>query len=156
MRLAEAYRNTGRPNLETDTLRKLARAKPDYPMVQVLMARAMMTMYPVDYPAVLRTLARPRRARRGMRIHSIFAAKRMRRPVTRRKRCGVPARDRASSHGSGPVLPAGLTYRKLGQAELARQTLSRMEHVKQAANAPRAGQDLISAHSFANRNTTKQ
>ena len=35
MRLAEAYRNTGRPELETKTLRGLARVKPDYPMVHV-------------------------------------------------------------------------------------------------------------------------
>src|SRR5207244_221691 len=35
LRLAEAHRNTGRPELETQTLRRLARVKPQYPMIHV-------------------------------------------------------------------------------------------------------------------------
>ena len=108
MRLAEAYRNTGRAELETQTLQKLARVKPDYPMVGVLTARAMMTLDPVDYPAVLRVLAQAEKScarpmpdvfyLRG-RAYAALG------PQSGSHR-GVAARDRASSHGSGAVLPA--------------------------------------------------
>src|SRR5205085_8183023 len=57
VRLAEAYRNSGRPELEAQALRRLARVKPDYPMVHVLTARAMLAVDPVDSPAVLAELA---------------------------------------------------------------------------------------------------
>src|SRR5439155_8065612 len=39
IRLAEAYRKMGQPELETQTLGKLARVKPDYPMIHVLAAQ---------------------------------------------------------------------------------------------------------------------
>ena len=142
VRLAEAYRNTGRPNLETDTLRKLAQAKPDYPMVQILTARAMLTMYPVDYPAVMLTLAAAEKS--APNDADTFYLRGKAYAATGHAQEAVAAFQRAIElrpMDPSPYYQLGLTYRKLGQAELARQTLSRMEHVKQAANAPRAGQD---------------
>ena len=36
----------------------------------------------------------------------------------------------------GPYYQLGLIYRKLGQADLARQTLERMQHLKQTTTTP--------------------
>jgi tetratricopeptide (TPR) repeat protein len=54
--LAEAYRNTGEPKLATETLRKLGRRKPDYPMLHLVIARSIWQQDPVDYAAVLEEL----------------------------------------------------------------------------------------------------
>ena len=54
--LAEAYRNTGEPKLATDTMRKLARRKPDYPMVHLVIARSISQEDPVDSVGVLQEL----------------------------------------------------------------------------------------------------
>jgi tetratricopeptide (TPR) repeat protein len=54
--LAEAYRNTGEPKLATDTMRKLARRKPDYPMVHLVIARSKSQEDPVDSAGVLQEL----------------------------------------------------------------------------------------------------
>lgn len=51
--LAEAYRNTGEPKLATETLRKLARRKPDYPMLHIFIARSMTQEDPPDSAAAL-------------------------------------------------------------------------------------------------------
>ena len=54
--LAEAYRNTGEPKLATETLRKLARRKPDYPMLHLVIARSISQEDPVDFAGVLAEL----------------------------------------------------------------------------------------------------
>ncbi len=54
--LAEAYRNTGEPKLATETLRKLARRKPDYPMLHLVIAQSLSQEDPVDFAGVLAEL----------------------------------------------------------------------------------------------------
>ncbi|HLK22381.1 MAG TPA: tetratricopeptide repeat protein, partial [Bryobacteraceae bacterium] len=54
--LAEAYRNTGEPKLATETLRKLARRKPDYPMLHIFIARSMTQEDPADSAGALAEL----------------------------------------------------------------------------------------------------
>jgi protein O-GlcNAc transferase len=137
LRLAEAYRNTGRPELEIETLRKLAQVKPDYPMVHVLSARAMLNVDPVDYPAVLRTLAQAEKSTPN--DADIFYLRGKAYVATGRSEEAVAAFQRAIElrpMDPSPYYQLGLVYSKLGQVELARQTLSRMAHVKQAAGAP--------------------
>lgn len=56
-RLAEAYRNIGEPARATQTLRKLARRKPDDAMLHVIIAESMLDEEQVDYPRVLEELA---------------------------------------------------------------------------------------------------
>lgn len=134
IRLAEAYRNTGRPELETQTLQQLAKLKPDYPMVGILVARAMLTQKEIDYSGVLRTLAQAEKTRptdadiyylRGKvyaqlaRIPEAIAA--LRRAIELRPM--DPA----------PYYQLGIAYRKAGQMELSRQTLNRMEYLKKTA-----------------------
>ena len=133
VRLAEAYRNTGRPELEVEALRKLARVKPDYPMLQVLTAKAMMSIEPTDYPAVLRTLAQAEK--RAPNDMDVFYLRGKAYAALGNNREAVTAFQRAIEirpMDPSPYYQLGLTYRKLGQTELARQTLARMQHVKQA------------------------
>jgi tetratricopeptide (TPR) repeat protein len=136
VRLAEAYRNTGRPELETQTLRQLAHIHPDYPMVNVLTARAMMTVNPVDYGAVLAELAQAET--RAPADADIFYIRGKVFLAMNRYQEAVTALRRAIALGPldpGPYYQLGLTYRKLGETELARQTLVRMQHLKPAATA---------------------
>jgi tetratricopeptide (TPR) repeat protein len=137
VRLAEAYRNTGRPELETQTLRRLAHIHPVYPMVHVLTARAMMTMNPVDYPGVLAELAQAetRTPTDGVIFYlrgKVFAAMNRNQEAVIALRRAVALRPM----DPGPYYQLGLTYRKLGQTDLARQTLDRMQHLKPSATGP--------------------
>lgn len=134
LRLAEAFRNTGHPELETQTLQKLATVKPDYPMVGVLTARAMLSQDPVDYPAVLRVLAQAEKRSPG--DADIFYLRGKACAAMGRNQEAIAALQRAIElrpMDPAPYYQLGLTYRKVGQTELSRQVLSRMEHVKKAA-----------------------
>ena len=137
VRLAEAYRNTGRPELETQMLRRLAHHHPDYPMVNVLIARAMMTMDPVDYPAVLAELARAEKSTPAdadifyIRGKVLVALNRYQEAVNALRRAIV-----LRPMDPSPYYQLGLTYRKLGQSDLARQMMDRMQHLKNSATTP--------------------
>jgi Flp pilus assembly protein TadD len=134
VRLAEAYRNTGRPELETQMLRRLAHLHPDYPMVNVLIARAMMTMDPVDHPAVLAELAKAEKSTPAdadifyIRGKVFVALNRYQEAITALRRA-ITLRPMDPS----PYYQLGLTYRKLGQLDLSRQILDRMQHLKNGA-----------------------
>jgi len=136
LRLAEAYRNTGRPELEVATLDKLARIQPDYPMVKVLAAKAMLSLDPVDYPAVLKTLAEAEKS--SPQDADVFYLRGRAYAATGRGREAVAAFQRAIElrpMDPAPYYQLGLTWRKLGQESLSREALNRMQHVKQAAGA---------------------
>jgi tetratricopeptide (TPR) repeat protein len=135
LRLAEAYRNTSRPELETQTLQNLAGAKPDYPMIGVLTARAMMNQDHADYPAVLRVLAEAEKS--SPSDADVFYLRGKAYAALGRSREAIAALEHAIElrpMDPAPYYQLGLAYRKVGQAELSRQVLSRMEHVKKAAN----------------------
>jgi tetratricopeptide (TPR) repeat protein len=51
--IADAARRTGDPDQEVTALRDLERHKPDYPMIHVLLARAMLNQQPASYQSVL-------------------------------------------------------------------------------------------------------
>jgi tetratricopeptide (TPR) repeat protein len=134
VRLAEAYRNTGRPELEAQALRSLARVKPDYPMVHVLTARAMLAMDPVDAPAVLAELAQAERSTPN--DADIFYLRGRVYVAMNRYQDAVAALQRAIElrpMDPSPYYQLGLTYSKLGQTELMRQILDRMQHLKTTA-----------------------
>jgi len=136
LRLAEAYRNTGRPELEVATLDKLARIQPDYPMVKVLAAKAMLSLDPVDYPAVLKTLVEAEKS--SPQDADVFYLRGRAYAATDRAREAVAAFQRAIElrpMDPAPYYQLGLTWRKLGQESLSREALNRMQHVKQAAGA---------------------
>ncbi len=53
LRMADAYRKTGNYAGEVRILNALARRKPDYPSIHILISNAMLNRAPVDYPKVL-------------------------------------------------------------------------------------------------------
>jgi tetratricopeptide (TPR) repeat protein len=55
--IADAARNLGDPAQELTALRELSAYNPGYPMIHVLIARAMLNQEPADYPKVLNELA---------------------------------------------------------------------------------------------------
>lgn len=57
VRMAEAWRKLGQPERELAALRELARVKPDYPMLHLLVVQAMMTADSPDFRKVLDELA---------------------------------------------------------------------------------------------------
>jgi tetratricopeptide (TPR) repeat protein len=133
VRLAEAYRNMGRPELETQALRRLAAVKPDYPMLHVLTARAMMMIDPADYSAVLAELAQA--GKNSPKNAEVFYLRGKCYLAVNRLQEAVAALQRAielAPLDPGPYYRLGLAYRKLGQPDLARQFLERMQFLKQA------------------------
>jgi tetratricopeptide (TPR) repeat protein len=132
LRLAEAYRKMGRPDQEVETLRKLARVKPGYPMIHILTAQAMLTLDPVEYPKVLAELALAQKTAPNdpdifyLRGKVYLATNAYQEAVTALKRA-IELRPMEP----GPYYQLGLTYRKLGQADLAKQVLDRMTYLRQ-------------------------
>ncbi|HWB97701.1 MAG TPA: tetratricopeptide repeat protein [Bryobacteraceae bacterium] len=137
VRLAEAYRKMGRPELETEALRDLERRHPEYPMIHVLIAQAMMTADPVDYPKVLAELALAEKTTPSdpdlfyLRGKVYLATNRQPEAVAALKRA-IALRPMEPS----PYYQLGMAYRKSGKPELAREILQRMEHVKAGRTAP--------------------
>lgn len=127
VRLAEAYRNTNQARLEIDALQRLAKVKPGYPMVHVLTAEAMLRMDPVNYDAVLQELAKAEKTAPAdadifyLRGKAYIATNRLSEAVTALKR-SIELRPT----DAGPYYQLGLTYRKLGKVELAREMLHRV------------------------------
>lgn len=130
-KLAEAYRNMGEPVRATETLRQLARRKPDYPMLHVVIAQSMLDEPSVDHPGVLEELARAEKASpadydiyylRGKVYLSIDqyqqAIAALRHAIALR-----PAEAAA-------YYQLGLAYRKSGQGALAKEQFARVEYLK--------------------------
>ena len=130
VRLAEAYRSANRPELELETLRKLARVNPDYPMIHVLMAQVMLSAYPVNYGDVLQELARAEKAAPAdadvfyLRGKAYIAQNQLDDAVTALKRA-IELRPTET----GPYYQLGMVYRKLGKPELASPTLERVKQL---------------------------
>jgi hypothetical protein len=57
LNIADAYRKLADASAELQILYDLARRKPDYPLIHVLIARALLNFNPVDYGKVLNELA---------------------------------------------------------------------------------------------------
>ncbi|MEO8126976.1 MAG: tetratricopeptide repeat protein [Bryobacteraceae bacterium] len=131
IRLAEAYRNTGRPELEIQTLQRLGAVKPDYPMLGLITARAMLSKNPADYPAVLHMLAQ---AEKSTPLDwEVFYVRGKAYAAIGRNQDAITALRRAIElrpMDAAPYYQLGTVYRKAGQPELARQTFQRMEQVK--------------------------
>jgi Flp pilus assembly protein TadD len=103
-------------------------------MVHVLTARAMLAMDPVDAPAVLAELAQAERSTPN--DADIFYLRGRVYVAMNRYQDAVAALQRAIElrpMDPSPYYQLGLTYRKLGQTELARQILDRMQHLKTTA-----------------------
>jgi tetratricopeptide (TPR) repeat protein len=134
IRLAEAYRNMGRSELEVQALRRLARVQPDYPMLHTLIARAMTTMETPDHSAVMAELALAEKSAPNdseifyLRGKVYASMGRLPEAVTSLKRAiELSPMDRSAYY------QLGLIYGKLEQPELARQTLARMRLLQESS-----------------------
>jgi tetratricopeptide (TPR) repeat protein len=138
-KLAEAYRNTGEPNQATQTLRRLAARKPDYPMLHVALAESMVAEEPVDYESVLHQLAQAEKASpanydvhyvRGkvyLAMHNYdLAIAALRRAVQLRP-------NESAAH-----YQLGLAYRKASHEVLAKQQFETVEYLKSQSSAIKA------------------
>ena len=129
--LAEAYRNLGEPSRATETLRQLARHKPDDPMLHVVIAQSMLDEEKIDYARVLQELAAAEKASPDdYDIHylrgKVFLA-------TGRYVQALPSLWHAIElrpTEPGAYYQLGLAYRKLGQPDLAMEQFARLEFLK--------------------------
>jgi tetratricopeptide (TPR) repeat protein len=137
--LADAYSKMAQPKLATETLRKLAGRKPDYPMLHLAIAQSLLNDVPVDSAIVLEELALAEKTSpddydvwylRGkvcLRMNKApEAIASLRRAIELR-----PA-------DSSAYYQLALAYRESGQAALARRQFEIVEYLKsqQAADAP--------------------
>ena len=100
-------------------------------MIHVLTAQALMRIDPIDYPKVLEALARAEK--RTPNDPDIFFLRGKVYAATNRGQEAVAAFKRAIElrpMEPGPYYQLGLMYGKLGQKQLAREALDRMEHMK--------------------------
>jgi tetratricopeptide (TPR) repeat protein len=132
VRLAEAYRLTNQPELEARTMQRLAAVKPDYPMVHVLAARAMMNVDPMNTAAVLSELSKAEKIAPG--DADVFYLRGKAYETMNRYREAAAAYEHAIE--LRPLDPSayyrlGMAYRNLGQIDRSRQIVERMQHLKQ-------------------------
>lgn len=138
-KVAQAYRNSGEPNQATQTLRRLAGHKPDYPMIHVAIAESMLAEETVDYHGVLEQLAQAEKAShadydvhyvRGkvyLAMHNYgLAIAPLRRALELRP------------NESGAHYQLGLAYRKANQEALAKQQFEIVEYLKSQSSGIKA------------------
>jgi tetratricopeptide (TPR) repeat protein len=136
--LADAYRKTARPKLEVGALLKLSTRKPNYPMIHVLIAQAMLHGDAVDYAAVLNELALAQKGAPSdpdvfyLRGKVFFAMKLYDRAVAElRRSIALKPIDNSSYY------QLGRAYQKLGKQELAREQFERVKYLQNAnSNKP--------------------
>ena len=129
--LAGAYGKMGQPKLATETLRKLAARKPDYPMVHLAIAQSLLNDQPVDSARALEELALAEKA--SPEDYDVW--------YLRGKVCltinKLPEAI-ASLHRAIELRPAdssayyqlALAYRKSGQPALAKRQFEIVEYLK--------------------------
>ena len=142
LRLADAYRQTGETAREVRILQELAERRPDYPMIHVLIARAILNQDPADYAKALDELSLAEKS--APSDADILYLRGKVYVATNRYEEGVAALERSielNPMDPSPYYQLGLVYKKLGKAEKARQTLARMQVVKQSG-AGRAAQGV--------------
>ncbi len=137
LRIADAYRKTDRSEQKAGILRDLAQRQPDYPMIHLLIARALLDADPANYPMVLKELVLAERS--GPSDGEVFYLRGKVYAAMNRYEEAAAALERAielNPMDPSPYYQLALAYRKLGKMEQARQTLARMQVVKQ--NGPRS------------------
>ena len=136
-KLAEAYRQTGDRARVTATLRQLAQRQPDYPMLHISIAQAMLAEDTVDRQGVLRELADAEKLTPGdydvlyLRGKVLALMNQFKEAEIALRRAVVLRPTEPSPH-----YQLGLAYRKSGQETLARQEFELVEHLKQQSAGP--------------------
>jgi len=131
--LANAYRQLGNSEQEVHTLNDLAHRKPEYPMIHVLIARAMLNLDHVDYAKVLEELqqAEKRDALDAdvsyLRGRVYAAMNRYADAVAALKR-SIELRPMET----GPYYQLARLYKKLGNSKLAEEEFARVKYLETA------------------------
>ena len=132
--LAEAYRNVGEPRRATQTLLQLAQRKENDPMLHVVIARSLLDEEKIDYPLVLQELAAAEKV-----VPDDYDIAYLRGKVflaTGAYAQAVASLQRAielNPTEPGARYQLGLSYRKLGKADLAKEQFERLEFLKGTA-----------------------
>jgi tetratricopeptide (TPR) repeat protein len=137
--IADAARKTGDGTQEVAALQDLTRHKPDYPMIHVLLARAMLNQEAPDYPRVLEELSRAAKESADdpdvyfLRGKVYLALNRYQEAVTALQR-SIALRPTEPS----PYYQLARVYQKLGKPDLAREQFQRVKYLE--ASGPSAPQ----------------
>lgn len=126
--IADASRKIGNSAQELAALRDLARHKPEYPMIHVLIARAMLNATPVDYPKVLDELAMAEKA--APSDPDVFYLRGKVYAATNHNQEAIGALERSIDLRPlepSPYYQLARLYQKLGKPDLAKQTFDRLK-----------------------------
>lgn len=131
--IADASRKMGNSAQEVQALRDLASRKPDYPMIHVLLARAMLNGSTVDYPKVLEELAQAEKL--APADPDVFYLRGKVYIATNKYKEAVAALNRSIELRpleSGPYYQLARLYQKLGKPGLAKEQFARLKYLEAA------------------------
>lgn len=131
LRLAEAYRNMGKPESELTALDRLAAVNPAYPMLHVLAAKAILTASKPDYNRALFELAAAEKISPGdadifYLRGKVYVGLTRYSEAIEALRHAIELRPLEPS----PYYQLGLAYRRIGNAALAEDSMRRMQRLK--------------------------
>jgi len=136
LQIADASHKSGNFNREVQVLQDLAEHKPDYPMIHVLIARAMLNVVPLNGPAVASELDL---AEKAAAADPDIAYLRGKLDVAmNRYQDAVASFQRAVQlrpMDSATYYQLARAYQKLGNADLAKQAFERMNYAKKNETA---------------------
>lgn len=133
LNIADASRKLADAPSELQVLRDLVRRKPDYPLIHVLIARALLNFDPVDYGQVLAELAEAEKA--SPADADLFYLRGKVYAATNREEQAVTAFRRSIElrpMEPGAYYQLGRLYQKLGRPELATQQMQRLKYMETA------------------------
>ncbi|HYM13763.1 MAG TPA: tetratricopeptide repeat protein [Bryobacterales bacterium] len=135
--LAQAHASLGETKLATATLLDLARLRPGYPMIGVMIAQSVLRQDPPDYPQALAYLALAEKFSPAdpdiyyLRGKICISLGRYPDAIAPLRRAIALVPNMANTY-----YLLGIAYQKLGQHALAQQQFERMSYLKTAANSP--------------------
>jgi tetratricopeptide (TPR) repeat protein len=133
--LADAARRMGNPDQEVEVLRGLERHNPRFPMLHVLIARAMLNKEHPGYPVILRELALAEKTAPAdpdvffLRGKVLLALGRQQEAVSALRR-SIELRPMEP----GPYYQLAKLYQKLGKTEMARAEFERVKSLEAAGS----------------------
>jgi tetratricopeptide (TPR) repeat protein len=129
--LADVARRMGDPAQELAALRNLARVKPDYPMLDILIARCLLNKQPPDYTQALQQLASA--ATHDPTDPEVFLLQGKAYAMLGRNNEAVTALEHSIQLrplDPAPYYQLARVYQKLGKEEFARQQFERVKYLE--------------------------
>lgn len=133
--LADAARRMGNPGQEVEALERLARCNPRYPMLHLLIARAMLSKEHPSYPEILHQLALAEKSAPAdpdvffLRGKVLVALGRQQEAISALRR-SIELRPMEPA----PYYQLAKLYQKLGEPNLARAEFERLKYIEAAAS----------------------